>query len=123
MRVKGNTMRVNKSNSIFADMSKASIKKDFNKFQKKPEHNRPEVNQEPEENAERRIVYINERGDYAKFSKLIVGKLVRLKRKSAFGNSWYCEFVFDEDRKALNRVAGWSDNKKEYLFDGLKFKP
>lgn len=83
---------------------------------------RPEVNQEPEENAERRIIQINERGDYAKFSKYIVGKLVRLKRKSMFGNSWYCEFIFDDDRKALNRAAGWSDNKKEYLFDGLKFK-
>lgn len=122
MRVKGNTMRVNKSTSRFAEISKASIKKDFQPFQKKPVPKRPEVNQEPEENAERRIIYINERGEYARFAKYIVGKLVRLKRKSAFGNSWYCEFIFDDDRKALNRAAGWSDKKTEYLFDGLKFK-
>lgn len=33
-----------------------------------------------------------------------------------------CEFVHDDDRKALNMAAGWSDNKKVYLLDGVKFK-
>ena len=35
---------------------------------------------------------------------------------------WYCEFVHDDDRKALNMAAGWSDNKKLYLLDCVKFK-
>lgn len=30
--------------------------------------------------------------------------------------------VHDDDRKALNMAAGWSDNKKLYLLDGVKFK-
>lgn len=122
MRIKGNTDRVSKSNSRFAEISKQSIKKDFQKFQKKPKPAKVKVDQPPEENAERRVSQINESGQYGKYAKFIVGKLVRLKRKSAFGNSWYCEFIFDDDRIALNRAAGWSDKKTEYLFDGLKFK-
>lgn len=30
--------------------------------------------------------------------------------------------VHDDDRKALNMAAGWSDNKKLYLLDCVKFK-
>ena len=55
------------------------------------------------------------------FARYIVGKLVRLKEKANVGgNSWYCEFVHDDDRKALNMAAGWSDNKKLYLLDCVK---
>jgi len=122
MRLKGNTLKINKSHSRFAEASKQSIKKDLQHLHRKPEQPKPERKLEIEPGAERRIIHINENGQYSKFAKLIVGKLVKLVRKSEFGNSWYCEFVFDDDRKALNRAANWSDRKKEYLFDGLKFK-
>lgn len=121
MRIKGNTVKVNKSTSRFAEASKTSIKKDFQGTQKRPEERKPEVKQEIAPGAERRVIQISEKGDYAKYHRCIVGKLVRLIRKSIHGG-WYCEFVFDDDRKALNQAAGWSDRKKEYLFDGLKFK-
>lgn len=122
MRIKGGTDRVSKSNSYYGEIAKASVKKDFQKSQKKPEPVKIRVDDPPAEDAQRRIIQIKENGEYSKYARFIVGKLVKLKRKSMFGNSWYCEFVFEEDRKALNRAAGWSDNKKEYLFDGLKFK-
>lgn len=35
---------------------------------------------------------------------------------------WYCEFIFDEDRRALNEAAGWSNNKNVYLLDNVQFK-
>jgi hypothetical protein len=108
MRIKGGTIKINKSTSRFAEISKASIKKDLQHI-KKPEEKKPEVRLEIEEGAERRIIQIKENGEYSRYAKLIVGKLVKLIRKSMFGNSWYCEFVFDEDRKALNSAAGWSD--------------
>ena len=74
-------------------------------------------------NAERRVIHVSETSGYAKFARYIVGKLVRLKEKANIGgNSWYCEFVHDDDRRALNLAAGWSDNKREYLFDGVRFK-
>lgn len=84
---------------------------------------RPQIEEMPKINAERRIIHISEVSGYAKFARYIVGKLVRLKEKANVGgNSWYCEFVHDDDRKALNMAAGWSDNKKLYLLDGIKFK-
>lgn len=122
MRIKGSTVKINKSTSRFAEASKTSIRKDLQHIQKRPEEKKPERKEEIAPGAERRVIQINEKGEYAKYHRCIVGKLVRLIRKSTFGNSWYCEFVFEDDRKELNRVAGWSDRKKEYLFDGLKFK-
>lgn len=122
MRIKGGTDRVSKSNSYYGEIAKSSVKKDFRKFQKKPEPPKVQVNEPPAVDAQRRIIQINENGEYSRYAKFIVGKLVKLVRPSLYGKSWYCEFVFDEDRKALNRAAGWSDKKKEYLFDGLKFK-
>lgn len=56
-----------------------------------------------------------------KLRSFIVGKLVRLVQKSSVGG-WVCEFVHDDDRKAINHAAGWSDNKKQYLLDCVKFK-
>lgn len=88
-----------------------------------PRKKTPQIEEMPKINAERRIIHISETSGYAKFARYIVGKLVRLKEKANIGgNSWYCEFVHDDDRRALNMAAGWSDNKREYLFDGVKFK-
>ena len=122
MRVKKTVRPEKKPDSVFARISKQSIKKDFSNNKKYvKEYSKPERIEELKENAERRVVHINENCSYSKYARFIVGKLVRLKSQSSFGG-WICEFVFDEDRKALNRAAEWSDNKKEYLFDGVKFK-
>lgn len=121
MRVQPNTQRKdNASNNKFGQASRQSMQKDLNRYGKKPEK-KIEVQQPPEVGAQRRIVQISEKSEYAKFSKYIVGNVVKLIRKSMFGG-WVCEFVFDEDRVKLNRAAGWSNSKKEYTFDGLKFK-
>lgn len=116
-------MRTKKRTPDFGAISRSSIKKDFQRVQRPRRGKRPQIEELPKINAERRIIHISEVSGYAKFARYIVGKLVRLKEKANVGgNSWYCEFVHDDDRKALNMAAGWSDNKKLYLLDGIKFK-
>lgn len=116
-------MRTKKRTPDFGVISRSSIKKDFQRERYPAEEKRPQIEELPKINAERRIIHISEVSGYAKFARYIVGKLVRLKEKANVGgNSWYCEFVHDDDRKALNMAAGWSDNKKLYLLDGIKFK-
>ena len=71
-----------------------------------------------------RISNINPNCQYAKYAKFFVGKLVKLVNKTGVGDSttgWY-EFLFDEDRKALNEAAGWSDRKNRYLLERPKLK-
>lgn len=117
-------MRTKKRTPDFGAISKRSIKRDFQRVQTYPtEQKAPQIEELPKINAERRIIHISETSGYTKFARYIVGKLVRLKEKANVGgNSWYCEFVHDDDRKALNTAAGWSDRKTTYLFDGVKFK-
>lgn len=117
-------MRTKKRQPDYGAISRRSIQNDFKRVQRYPEREkRPQIEELPKINAERRIIHISEVSGYAKFARYIVGKLVRLKEKANVGgNSWYCEFVHDDDRKALNMAAGWSDNKKLYLLDGIKFK-
>lgn len=117
-------MRTRKRETDYGAISRSSVKRDFQMVQRYPaEEKRPQIEELPKINAERRIIHISEVSGYAKFARYIVGKLVRLKEKANVGgNSWYCEFVHDDDRKALNMAAGWSDNKKLYLLDGIKFK-
>ncbi len=117
-------MRTKKITPDFGAISRSSIKRDFQMVQIYPEKEKvPEIEEFPKINAERRIIHISETSEYAKFARYIVGKWVRLKEKSnCGGNSWYCEFIRDDDRKALNMAAGWSDDKKLYLLDGVKFK-
>lgn len=118
-------MRTKKRTTDFGAISRSSVKRDFQRVQTYPkEEKRREIEDLPKINAERRIIHISETSAYAKYARYIVGKLVRLKEKATTvgGNSWYCEFVHDDDRKALNTAAGWSDAKRQYLFDGIKFK-
>lgn len=72
----------------------------------------------------KRVSSINPACMYAKYSRFFVGKLVRLVSRKGIGDSTtgYYEFVHDEDRKALNEAAGWSDNKKQYLLERPKFR-
>lgn len=124
MRINRKTDRPKKNNdSYFGRVSKRSIKKDFNETSAyTKEEPRQEIDEQPTENSERRVAYINETSAYARYARFFVGKLVRLKRPATFGgNSWYVEFVFDDDRKALNKFADWT-TKTEYLLDGVKFK-
>lgn len=117
-------MRTSKKRTDFLTVSRRSVALDFqmsvtNAYGEK----RPEIEKEAKINDEKRIIHISDRGEYAKFARFIVGKLVRvLERSDVGGNSFYCSFVHDSDRIALNGAAGWSNNKTRYLFEGVKFK-
>lgn len=126
-------MRVNKKTD-FEAISRRSIKRDFYPERiyldkrKTPENkNSVEITipkPAPAEDKAYRITNINPACQYAKYARFFVGKLVRLIRATGIGDSttgWY-QFVFDQDREALNKEAGWSENKKEYLLERPKFK-
>lgn len=75
-------MRTKKRTPDFGAISRSSIKKDFQRVQRYPaEEKRPQIEELPKINAERRIIHISEVSGYAKFARYIVGKLVRLKEK------------------------------------------
>lgn len=72
----------------------------------------------------KRIAAINPTCMYAKYARYFVGKAVRLVSDAGMENSttgWYA-FIHDDDRKALNQAAGWSDEKKQYLLERPKFR-
>ena len=132
-------MRVNKKPDYGA-ISKRSIKKDFFPEQihvhkeKTPEKRNFEKITETKKvkhleryessDAPWRISSINPNCQYAKYAKFFLGKLVKLVNKTGIGDSTTgCyEFVFDEDRKALNEAAGWRDRKNRYLLERPKLK-
>lgn len=108
----------------FGAISRASVKRDFKiKETPTPKQKRAQNQNKPKITDELRVASIEEKSAYSKYARYIVGRLVRIIEKANFGsNSWHCEFVYDDDRKALNAAAGWSDRKRQYLFDGVKFK-
>lgn len=112
-------MRVHRNKTTYAEDAQRSVKRDFKQYRAR--HMRPEVNEEPCANAQRRIVFVGENSSYYKYRSYIVGKLIRLVEQGSFGG-WRCEFVHDDDRRALNSAAGWSDTKSQYIFDCVKFK-
>lgn len=115
-------MRIKKRQPDYGAISRASIKRDFQRVQRYPEREkRREIENPPEINAEIRVLFVGENSGYYKLRSFIVGKLVRLIEQSSMGG-WICEFVHDDDRKAINAAAGWSDRKKQYLLDYVKFK-
>lgn len=115
-------MRTKQRTPDYGAISRRSIQNDFKRVQRYPEREkRPQIENLPEINAERRVLFVGENSGYYKLRSFIVGKLVRLVLKSSVGG-WVCEFVHDDDRKAINHAAGWSDNKKQYLLDCVKFK-
>lgn len=115
-------MRIKKGQPDYGAISRRSIKNDFRRVQTYSEREkRPQIENPPEINAGRRVLFVGENSGYYKLRSFIVGKLVRLVQKSSVGG-WVCEFVHDDDRKAINHAAGWSDNKKQYLLDCVKFK-
>ena len=115
-------MRMKKRTPDYGAISRRSIKNDFKRLQTyQAEEKRLQIENPPEINAERRVLFVGENSGYYKLRSFIVGKLVRLIEQSSIGG-WICEFVYDDDRKAINAAAGWSDNKKQYLLDCVKFK-
>lgn len=94
----------------YAEASKGSIKKDLIRARQ----------ERSADAANKRIKEVRPTSSYYKYSRYIVGRLVRITGKGLCGN--VCEFVHDEDRQALNNAAGWSDKKKEYIFDSVTFK-
>ena len=70
----------------FGAISRSSIKRDFQRVQRYPkEEKRPEIEELPKINAERRIIHISETSAYAKFARFIVGKLIRIREKANVG--------------------------------------
>ena len=114
-REKGLKVRINKPN--YAEISRRSVRADFapRKFQREIRKERPQSEDV------RRIVFVNPNNGYFKYKNLLLGKQVRLLREAILGG-WFWEFLNDHDRKAVNDAAGWSNDKREYLFDGVKFK-
>lgn len=95
----------------YTAVSRQSIKRDFEPY-RRPERETGDY---------RRIIAVGELSSYRQYASKLIGKLVRVLRVSSVGG-YICEFVHDEDRQALNYAAGWSDRKKEYLLDNVKFK-
>lgn len=108
----------------YVAISRRSVRQDFYSEEiHVPKEKAPETRNLPKITGQR-IQSINPACQYAKYSRFFVGKLVQLAEKTGVGDSttgWY-EFVFDEDRKALNEAAGWSDAKTRYLLERPKLK-
>ena len=115
-------MRTKKRTPDYGAISRLSVKSDFKTVQRYTEREkRPQIENPPEINAERRVLFVGENSSYYKLRSFLLGKLVRLIEKSSMG-SWLCEFVHDNDRRAINKAADWSDEKRQYLLDSVKFK-
>ena len=99
----------------YSELVRRSIKKDFAKANFK----RNARNPKPKKPKTKRVLELFETGEYYKFRKLIIGRLVRVIEQGTIGGYWV-EFVNDSDRDALNEAAGWKD-KKRFLLDGVKF--
>lgn len=115
-------MRTKKRTPDYGAISRRSIQNDFKRVQStRKGRNACKSKIRPKINAERRVLFISENSAYYRYRSFFVGKLVRLIKQSNVGG-WIVGFVYDDDRKAINHAAGWSDMKKEYLLDGVKFK-
>lgn len=116
-------MRLKKKLPDFRAISRRSIKGDFMPARDKLSgtRDREADNLTLKPGAVRRVASVGEDSSYYKLRPHIAGKLVRLVRQSSVGG-WVCEFVREENRQAINRAAGWSDAKTQYLLDCVKFK-
>lgn len=114
-------MRTKQRTPDYGEISRRSIRSDFKRVQRYTRKGkRPEIENPPEPNAERRVLFVSENSSYYRYRYFFVGKLVRLIKKSDVGG-WIVEFVHDDERKAINHAAGWSNDKKQYLLDCVKF--
>lgn len=74
---------------------------------------------QPPQNGYKRIREVSPQSSYYPYRRLLLGKLVKPAANTMLGN-WFT-FVYDNDRKALNKAAGWSDMKEQYMFDNTTF--
>lgn len=109
-------MRIKKTD--YGEISRQSIRREIERYGKR--HTPQPAPEQPKEGNKRRIQFVGEQSSYYRFRSYLIGKVVRLIEQAPFGG-WICEFVYEEDRQALNRVADWAD-KRQYLLDNVKFK-
>ena len=115
-------MRTKQPKPDFSAISRRSVRRDFEMTPTyRSEAKRREIEDLPEINSVRKIVFVGERSSYFQYRRLLLGREVRLVEQAMTGG-WLCEFINDDDRLALNKAAGWSDMKHEYLLDCVKFK-
>ena len=116
-------MRLKKRLPDFRAISRRSIKGDFMPARDNLSgtRNRETDNLTLKPGTIRRVVSVGEDSSYYKLRSHMAGKLVRLVKQSSVGG-WVCEFVREENRQAINRAAGWSDAKTQYLLDCVKFR-
>ena len=94
-----------KSKEDFGVVSRRSIQKELS--QTKTLHKAPKAT---------RIDYLSAGCEYVDYSYLFAGKAVKLvESTSIFNTSGWYEFVYDEDRQAVNKKLGYSDKKRLYL--------
>ena len=99
----------------YNELIRKSIRKDFNKANFKRNGRVPKI---PHPTNTKRIISVA--GEYYRYRKYLIGKLVRFVKIGYGNNAWY-EFVNEDDRIAINNAAGWSNNKRIYLLDNVKF--
>lgn len=102
----------------FGEVSRNSIRKDFQNASFKIQKQQPQPTQQQETNI-KRVLALSDTSGYARYKRFFIGKLVRILRPAISGG-YYVEFLEDKDRVLLNANAGWTD-KHEYLLDGAKF--
>lgn len=95
----------------YLEESRKSVRRDFERNGRKPRAPHPKNT--------RRVEELGPGSSYWQYRRLIVGKLVRILRKLESG--CWVEFVNESDRLALNRAAGWTDDKRYYLLDSVRF--
>ena len=100
----------------YNELVRRSIRRDFAKANFKRNGRAPKT---PHPKHTKRVLDLNETSGYAKFRRLILGRLVRIIEQA--NNGFWVEFVRDADRDALNAAAGWSKDKRRFLLDGVKF--
>lgn len=111
-----------KRSADFSEISRRSMQKDFKRAQVYPrEEKSREIDALPSQNAERRIIFVGENSSYFRLRSFLLGRAVRIIEPASVGG-WICEFVNESDRTDINAAAGWSDRKRQYLFDCVKFK-
>lgn len=104
--------------SKFEDTVRRSIRRDFAGSNLRQTGKAPK---RPHPSNVKRIISVEDSSNYAQYRLFLLGKLVRLVSVPKVGWGVYVEFVNEQDRKALNAAAWWSDAKKQYLLDGVKF--
>lgn len=100
----------------YNELVRRSIRRDFAKANFKRNGRAPKT---PHPQNTKRVLALNERCSYYRFRKYFIGKLVRVVDEGISGV--WVEFVRDCDRENLNKAAGWSDCKRQYLLEGAKF--